>query len=260
MQRCRRTARVHQDQSGARSRDGVRDVEIKAERGDVVDDRSPGIERCACNFGFRRIDGERRFGLPRKGFNNWHNARNLFFSRYRLATRTRRFATDVDDVGAFSDHLFGVRHGSVEGEKLSAVAKAVRGDIKNAHDERALTNGHLSISNFPGDHHPQITQFYVICGWILGWSRITTGNWWQNRLKRFRSRLFQLWTILVVTGVRNRRILVEGQAGHDPSNLDSVQRLALQQAFSQPNHRLAILFDDRLCSFKLSRDDLLHLL
>ena len=40
----------------------------------------------------------------------------------------------------------------VEGEELSTVAEAIGRDIKNAHDERALTDGQNSIFDVPGSH------------------------------------------------------------------------------------------------------------
>src|SRR5688572_2928554 len=94
----------------------------------------------------------------------------------------------------------------------------------------------------------------------LGRRRISASNRRQQRLLNgLRGRLFELWTILVAA-IGDRRILVERQVRHDASNLDSIQRLTLQQALSQSNHRVAILFDDCLRAFKLRGDNLLHLL
>src|SRR5215217_2090945 len=108
--------------------------------------------------------------------------------------------------------------------------------------------------------HPQITHICVICGWLLGRRRIAARDRWQNRLERLRTWFFQLRPIFVVARIGNRRILLERQARDNPSNLNSIQRLTLQQALSQTNHRIAVLFDNGLRSFKLGRDDLLHLL
>src|SRR5688572_9965851 len=93
----------------------------------------------------------------------------------------------------------------------------------------------------------------------LGRLRIASRDWRKNRLERLRSRFLELRPILIATGF-NGRILVERQARDNPSNLNAVERLAFKQALRQTNHRLAILFDDRLGSFKLGRDDLLDLL
>src|SRR5215216_129233 len=92
----------------------------------------------------------------------------------------------------------------------------------------------------------------------LGRLWVAAGYRWQNRLERLRGRLLQLRPIFVVAGI-DCRILIERQARDNPSNLNSIQRLALQQALSQTNHRLAILFDDFLRAVILRGDDLLHL-
>src|SRR5689334_14613319 len=93
----------------------------------------------------------------------------------------------------------------------------------------------------------------------LGRLRVAAGYRWQDRLERLRGRLFQLRPIFVVARI-DRRILVERQACDNPAYLDTVQRLTLQQALSQTNHRFAILFDDGLRALILRGDDLLHLL
>src|SRR6185503_19317987 len=94
----------------------------------------------------------------------------------------------------------------------------------------------------------------------LGRSGIPACNRRQQRLLNgLGSRLLELWTIRVAT-IGNRRVLVERQARDNSANLHAVERLTLQQAFSQPDHRVAILLDDRLCALKLRGDDLLHLL
>src|SRR5215213_5908388 len=144
--------------------------------------------------------------------------------------------------------------GAIEAEELSTVTETIRRDIENAHDERTLTDGHYSISDVP------TVLSHRLHGSVLSRLRIAAGYRWQNRFERLRCWFFQLRPIFVVTGTDCRRILIERQARDNPSNLNSIQRLAFQQALSQTNHRVAILFDDRLCSFKLSGDDLLHLL
>src|SRR5688500_5147869 len=103
-------------------------------------------------------------------------------------------------------------------EELSAVGETVRGDIKNAHDERALINGHCVVLNFPsrGCH-----------GLELSWLRIAAGDRRHNRLQRLGSWFFRLRSVLV-SAVGNRRILIEWKARDNPSNFDTVQRLALQ--------------------------------
>jgi hypothetical protein len=51
---------------------------------------------------------------------------------------TRGLSTNVQDVGSFFQQPLGMRHGLVGIQKLPAVGKRIRGDIHDAHDERAL--------------------------------------------------------------------------------------------------------------------------
>src|SRR5690349_10812915 len=105
-----------------------------------------------------------------------------------------------------------------------------------------------------------ISKFLIFQTNLLGRRWIPACDWRQQRLLHgLRSRLLELWPI-GIAAIGKGRILVERQACHDPSNLHAVERLTLQQAFGQPDHRVAILFDDRLRAFKLCGDDLLHLL
>src|ERR1700754_1353750 len=89
--------------------------------------------------------------------------------------------------------------------------------------------------------------------------RMASGDGRKNRLERLRGRFLQLRTIRIAA-IGNRRILVKRQACHYPANLNTVKRLTLEQTLSKSNHRLAVLFDDRLRPFKLRGDDLLNLL
>src|SRR6185369_10252553 len=107
------TARMHQHQPGAGTRHGVGNVEVKTKRGDVVDDCGARIECCSCDFGFRCVDRERSAGSNSQSLNHGDDTLDLFFDRNRLAARTRRFTTDVDDIGALGDHLLGTGHRAV---------------------------------------------------------------------------------------------------------------------------------------------------
>jgi hypothetical protein len=105
----------------------------------------------------------------------------------------------------------------VDRSKQPAVAETIRSNIQNAHDERSLTMG--------------ISKFLTFQTNVLGRRWIPAGNRRQQRLlDGFADGSFELWTIRSPT-IGNRRILVERQAGDDPSNLDAVERLTLQQAF-----------------------------
>src|ERR1041385_3972643 len=156
----------------------------------MVDNCWPCVQRCSCNFRFRCVNGEGNFGSAREGFDYRYNAVDLFLKRNRLAARPRRFTANVDDIDAFGNHLFSLGQRGVEGGELSAVAEAIRRDIKNAHDERALTDGHSVVLNLP-----------KLPSHRLGWRRIAAGDGWQNRVSGLCGRLLQLRAILAVTGI-----------------------------------------------------------
>src|SRR6185312_15818221 len=78
-----------------------------------------------------------------------HDARDFFFRGDRLSTGSRRLATYIDDVGALRHHSLSLRHRIVDRDKQPAIAKTIRRNIQNAHDERSLTNGHFEVPDFP---------------------------------------------------------------------------------------------------------------
>ena len=65
------------------------------------------------------------------------NAGNFFLGGHGVGTRTRGLAADVDEVGSARLHLDRRRFGRAGIEIQPAVGKRIRGDVEDAHDQRA---------------------------------------------------------------------------------------------------------------------------
>ena len=76
---------------------------------------------------------------PRSSAEDRKHARGLFGRRNRVGARPRRFAPDVDEVGALGFHPHGVLD---RGERVDAgrrLREGVGRDVEDAHDQRART-------------------------------------------------------------------------------------------------------------------------
>ena len=60
--------------------------------------------------------------------------------RNRLHIQNTKKQFEPDDVSAFRDHLLGMRERRIERNELSAVAETIRGDVEDAHDQRAIAD------------------------------------------------------------------------------------------------------------------------
>lgn len=72
------------------------------------------------------------------------NAIEFLLGRNSERARPRGFAADVEDVRTGAFHLKRVLDGAARIEKFAAVGEAVRRDVENAHDERALAEHELA--------------------------------------------------------------------------------------------------------------------
>ena len=66
-----------------------------------------------------------------------HDAADLLVGRDRLRPGARRFAADVDHVGAALRHCVCLSDGGVEGGEAAAIRKTIGRDIEHAHDKGA---------------------------------------------------------------------------------------------------------------------------
>lgn len=134
---------MHQDGAAAQFRAGIGHGGIPEMAADVVDNLGPGLDCERGGGGMVGVDGEDGLGLLfQNGLDDGEDARLFFFGGQRVGVGTGGFAAHVEDVCAFIEHLEGLGErpsGSMlGGVEMSAVGKAVRGDVENAHDEGSL--------------------------------------------------------------------------------------------------------------------------
>ncbi len=110
---------------------------------DVVDDLGSGFDGAARGGGVEGVDGEDGFGaLLQDGCDDGEDAGLLFFGGERRGVGAGGFAADVEDVGAFVEHFYGLGEGAFGGVpgrvEVAAVGEGVGRDVEDAHDEGSL--------------------------------------------------------------------------------------------------------------------------
>ena len=97
-------SRVHEDDRRAAARHDVRDRRIEAETAHIVDDRGAGVDGGACDVRLGRVDRDRDRQPTCERAEHRHDPRELFGGRNGVGAGARRFAADVDKIGAVLLH------------------------------------------------------------------------------------------------------------------------------------------------------------
>lgn len=118
-------ARMHQDQPGSSIGRDIRKLRFPAKTRDVVHDLGPGLDRSPRNLSLCGVDRNRNVKPLSKILDHWNDTLNLRHRRDRLASRTRRFSADIDDIGPFGDHPFCMFGRGLAGGKAAAIREAV---------------------------------------------------------------------------------------------------------------------------------------
>ena len=86
----------------------------RAQRGHIIDHAGTGRYRRAHQLRLAGIDrdGNAEFGMDT--FDHGQHPRHLLVQRYRSCPRTRRFTTDIEDIGTLGQHAFCLPQGVVE--------------------------------------------------------------------------------------------------------------------------------------------------
>ena len=113
-------------------------VVAKREGGDVVDDIRSGRDRGSHDGRLAGVDGNQRRGLWSQTLDHRNDAGDFVVGFDQISARARALATDVEDVGASVCQGEGVVHRTLERHEPSAVGKAVRRDVDNAHHAGAV--------------------------------------------------------------------------------------------------------------------------
>jgi len=146
---------VHQDDSAVEGGAGEGHLRVPEMTADVVDDLGSGFDGKAGGGGVEGVDREEGFGtLLQDGGNHGKDTGLLLFGGERCGVGASGFAADVEDVGAFVEHLDGLSEGPfgsvLGGVKVTAVGEGVGGDVKDAHDEGSPAESEGAGAEAPG--------------------------------------------------------------------------------------------------------------
>ena len=143
------TFHVHQDHAGSRGFHHVEHPRVRT-GGDVVHDRCAGGERVARNLGLACVDRDQRVReVAQDPLDHRENAGSLFVGRDEIGPRPGRLPAHIEHVRAVSRHLESVLHRDIRVEVHTGVRERVRGDVHDAHDQRALAESHLGCATSP---------------------------------------------------------------------------------------------------------------
>lgn len=112
--------------------------------GDVIDDRSTYLDTATRDAGAKGIDGD---GDMRKclvnPFDGWQHARGFFSFGYVGGAGSGRISADVEHIGAFMDHFFGVPQLGVRVREFATIVETVGRNVDYAHHA-----GHGQVEQF----------------------------------------------------------------------------------------------------------------
>ncbi len=135
LHRARLSLHVHEANVCSRVGDRTSESRIGSQRGDVVHERCPELERPSSDLGLRRIDGE---GDARELLQHGYDAAKLLVQRDTVGAGPRGLAADVDESRSLRQEPARRRHRGARSDVLSPVRKAVRRDVDDPHHGRAL--------------------------------------------------------------------------------------------------------------------------
>ena len=122
LHRARLSLHVHEADVRSGVRDHARERRIRPQRGDVVHERGPELERAPRDLGLRRVD---RDGQAREPFEHGHDAPQLLVERDAAGPGTRRLAADVDERRSLGEHRFAAADRALRFDIVPAVGEAV---------------------------------------------------------------------------------------------------------------------------------------
>ncbi len=139
MQRPAVTTTVHEYHTRAGLLHNERHAVIKTKSADIVHNLGSNLHGAPCYTGAIGIDRDGNGGRSNNRFYYGQHPAHLFFFRNRFTPRPRRLATDIHDVGTLLFNLFGARDRAFTIKVQAAVGKGIRCDVKNPHDNGAVT-------------------------------------------------------------------------------------------------------------------------
>ena len=141
---------MHQNDASTRLADYSWQVRIKTKPADVVHDLSTRLERAPRDTGPIRVDRYRDLYSTRPALRLPGITRRVSSSSDTGSLpRPRRFAANIDDVGAFLFDLFPARDRLVAIEILAAIGKRIWRDVEDTHDSRSFAEWYRSARQIP---------------------------------------------------------------------------------------------------------------
>ena len=134
----RLSAHVHQDQGHAVARGYFGNLWIASQPGHVVDEFCSRADCDLSDAGPARVHRNGSSQASAERFKDRKNAIQLFTGRRLHGSGPRRFAADVEQVGASALDGIGLLDCAVGLQEFAGVGKAVRRHVQHAHDQRAF--------------------------------------------------------------------------------------------------------------------------
>ena len=133
-----RALHVHEDERYPAGRRHPEHARVVASGGDVVDERCTGSESRLRDVGPGGVDADRdvRGQAGAQALDDAEDAPRLFRRRHRQGPGARRFAADIDDIGALLDHAERVIDRGPWFREPPAVGEAIGGEVQDPDDTR----------------------------------------------------------------------------------------------------------------------------
>ena len=134
----RASSRVHDHQCGARFRHHTGHRRIVSQATDVVHQYRPCVDGRSCDFRFVGIHRDRHREPLGKSVDDRHQTREFLVNGDRLGAGSRRFTSDIDQVGALALQTQSGLDRQIGIELRKRLGERVRRDVEDAHQQAAL--------------------------------------------------------------------------------------------------------------------------
>ena len=166
---------VHDDDRHAVARHHARHVGIALQAPHVVDHAGAGLRApraATCAF-MVSIDTGTPSAATAASTGSSRRTSSLERHRRGGAVRTGGFRADIDDVRALRHHAAGMRDGGLRIEKAAAVRERIRGDVEDAHHDRAA--GREQPGKRAGSRPRRRAGCRIGTGWPSSWLWLCAG-------------------------------------------------------------------------------------
>ena len=130
--------RVHQDDRQARLSSDCEGLRIVGQSGNVIEDICTCGRGAAHHFRLACVDGNKRLRFGPQSFDHGDDARKLFLKRYSIGPGACRLAANIENIGTFLRKPQAVIDRILGRAQHSTVGEAIRGNIDDAHNARAI--------------------------------------------------------------------------------------------------------------------------